>query len=146
MNPGLLHLTQFRLRLRASKPPSPPQGGGEGSCGGRFMERPDLQKMDVSWGHEPGLLHVTRFRLRLRASKPPSRPPGGGEGSCGGRFMERPDLQKMDVSWGHEPGLLHLTRFRLRLRASKPPSPRMAAERAPAEGGSWRGQTSKKWT
>src|SRR5215207_2372865 len=90
--PRLLHLTRlrgrsrfgeakarFRLRWRESKPPSPPHGGGEGSCGGRFMERLDLQKMDVSWGHEPGLLYLTRFRLRLCVSKPPSPPQGGGE-------------------------------------------------------------------
>ena len=34
MNRGLLHLTRFRLRWRESKPPSPPQGGGEGFSGG----------------------------------------------------------------------------------------------------------------
>src|SRR5215207_8701278 len=36
MNGGLLHLTRFRLCSRKSKPPSPPHGGGEGSCGGRI--------------------------------------------------------------------------------------------------------------
>src|SRR5215207_7404292 len=108
MNRGLLHLTRlrgrsrfgeakdrFRLRLRASKPPSPPHGGGEGSCGGRFWSSLHLQVWTRIGAMNRGLLHLTRlrgrsrfgeakarFRLRLRASKPPSPPPGGGEGSC----------------------------------------------------------------
>ncbi len=40
MNRGRFHLTRFRLRWRESKPPSPPQSGGEGPSGeGGVMER-----------------------------------------------------------------------------------------------------------
>src|SRR5215207_1599954 len=99
MNLGLLHLTRlcgrsrfgeakarFRLCSRKSKPPSPPHGGGEGSCGGRFMESLHLQGRTRIGAMNRGLLHLTRFRLCSRKSKRPSPPHGGGEGSCGGRI------------------------------------------------------------
>ncbi len=53
MNRGRFHLTRFRLRWRESKPPSPPQGGGEGPSGEeRFMGSPPFL-FDLLTRHEP---------------------------------------------------------------------------------------------
>src|SRR5215216_1813651 len=95
----LLHLTRSSLSVG---PPSPPHGGGEGSCGGQVHGELQPASMHVNWGHEPRLLHLTRFRLRLRSSKPPSPPHGGGEGSCGGQVHGELQPASMHVNWGHE--------------------------------------------
>src|SRR5215207_7974057 len=78
----LLHLTRFRLRSRESKPPSPPHGGGEGSCGGRIMESCNLHRCTRTGAMNRGCSTSPGFDS-AGASRKPSPPHGGGEGSSG---------------------------------------------------------------
>jgi hypothetical protein len=48
---GLLHLIRSLPLVGTTFSPA---GAAEKAFAGRFMGRPDLQNLDVSWGHEPG--------------------------------------------------------------------------------------------